>query len=231
MTLRTAIQDLLRGPSADEFELSDGSTANVRSALARQGFGDLPAAAFGVALVSYADSAAIHEADALAPIVTALGPVPEVSPFFVEDAEMPDAMALFDAHAPQLDLVAFDEEFDGGTDDLYDLDEAFGSGAVDHHDDLDSEIGPSDAHATSDPTPGDDTSHAALEISDVSSPEGGHAVEHDLFHDADAADDGHDPFHDLFDDSNHDDAGVHHFVEDHDDDLIGHDPADLDFDI
>ncbi len=76
VTLRDAIDGLLSNtdPGADP-----------SAALAEAGFGDVSAELFGTALTHFADAAPLPTADALAPIVTRVGPVP------FEESDLPDA--------------------------------------------------------------------------------------------------------------------------------------------
>lgn len=76
MTLRDAIDGLLANPTEG---------ADPSAALAEAGFGDVSPELFGTALSHFADSAPLPTADALAPIVTRVGPVP------FEDSDLPDA--------------------------------------------------------------------------------------------------------------------------------------------
>ena len=67
MTIRDAIESWLAGA---------GEGLTPADALAEHGLGDLPAEAFSSALLSYAEQAPLDVADALAPIVTRVSPVP-----------------------------------------------------------------------------------------------------------------------------------------------------------
>lgn len=76
VTLRDAIDGLLANPEPG---------VDPSAALAEAGFGDVSPELFGTALSHFADSAPLPAADALAPIVTRVGPVP------FEDSDLPDA--------------------------------------------------------------------------------------------------------------------------------------------
>lgn len=76
MTLRDAIDGLLANPEPG---------VDPSATLAEAGFGDVSPELFGTALSHFADSAPLPAADALAPIVTRVGPVP------FEDSDLPDA--------------------------------------------------------------------------------------------------------------------------------------------
>lgn len=76
VTLRDAIDGLL--------ENSDPGV-DPSAALAEAGFGDVSPELFGTALSHFADSAPLPTADALAPIVTRVGPVP------FEESDLPEA--------------------------------------------------------------------------------------------------------------------------------------------
>ncbi len=210
MTLRSAIQGLLEGPDPDSQGVPGGTdTPDVRSTLVDEGFSDLPADAFGTALVNYADTAPMEHADALAPIVTALGPVPEVSPLMGEDVEnIPDAFQLFDTHPPHLEILPPIDEVDGEPELL---DDAFGFGD-----------GPAD-----------------LSADDVDLVDGGEdriAEDSDDF--SGHFDDGlldletiPDPVSEPADGDDNLNTEITDIEAEIDDDIVGDDPADLDFDL
>lgn len=93
VTLRRAIRDLLTG----------GGDAT--------GLGDVPADEVAQALTSYADTASLAEADALAPIVTRASHVP-----FDEDVDGDLGAPLLDVHADLAALDPVDVDPDGGID-------------------------------------------------------------------------------------------------------------------
>lgn len=105
VTLRDTINGLLKAsPGLAGEEPRD----DLRATLERDGFGDLPAEAFGTALVNYGDTASMDQADALAPVVTALSPVPDPTGHGSPDPDggdgaTVDAFDLFGLHQPVVD--------------------------------------------------------------------------------------------------------------------------------
>ncbi len=107
VTLRDAIDGLLANPD---------SGVDPSSALAEAGFDDVPADLFGTALSHFADAAPLATADALAPVVTRVGPVPfeagdlpetDLDPqldafgMFAEVSPDPSAFAPSESETPQ----------------------------------------------------------------------------------------------------------------------------------
>jgi hypothetical protein len=79
-----------------------GVGADPSAVLAEHGYGDLPPDTFSSALVHFADRAPLDVADALAPIVTRVSPVP----FEAEDLPPSEADDLLDGGADVFDLLA-----------------------------------------------------------------------------------------------------------------------------
>lgn len=104
MTIRHAIDQLLTGETA-----SGEATSDPASVLSEQGFDDVPSELFGTALVHFSDTAPLEQADALAPVVTRVSPVPleetdlpavEGAEFDADAIENGDAFSLFQSAAP-----------------------------------------------------------------------------------------------------------------------------------
>ncbi len=115
MTIRDAIDQLLTGETTDQAAAPDPATV-----MADNGYGDVPSELFGTALVHFSDTAPLAQADALAPVVTRVSPIPfeeaDLAPLGDEgpdpDLDGSDPYALFTSAAPQ--LADFD---DPGVDD------------------------------------------------------------------------------------------------------------------
>lgn len=128
MSIRDAIEQLLTGET-----LAEGQGGDPAAILAEHGHQDVPTELFGTALVHFSDTAPLAQADALAPVVTRVSPIPfeedDLPPLEgaegIEDAlDGSDPYALFEAAPPVLS-------------DLDDLD-------TDGLDDVDTESGPLD---------------------------------------------------------------------------------------
>jgi hypothetical protein len=230
MTLRHAIEDLL----ADL-----GSGADPRQVLAEHGFDDLPVEAFSSALVHFAESAPMDVADALAPLVTRLSPIPfaqgdlppdEAADALADGGDVFDLLAELEAVAVGYDADPSDldvghvqgEEPDHGLDDGDGFDG--GDTPTDDHgfDDGDHTFGAGETeaeatlHAGAAPSDFDDVFDELEEVtSEVGADDLAGLVEPTDHHEVDA-----DDLHDLLP-SEADEPGV-------DDDT---DPGDLDFDL
>ncbi len=105
MTIRDAIDQLLTGETTDQAAAPDPATV-----MADNGYGDVPSELFGTALVHFSDTAPLAQADALAPVVTRVSPIPfeevDLTPLGddgpVPDLDGSDPYALFTSAAPQL---------------------------------------------------------------------------------------------------------------------------------
>jgi len=170
MTIRDAIEDLLaaRGHGADPAEV-----------LGQHGFGDLPPEALSSALLHFAEGASLPVADALAPLVTRVSPVPftedDLPPSEEASAILADGGDVYDLLGG-LDLTPV-ESLDHDSDDL------------DLFNDFNGEVG----FGSEEPAPTDDTELATADNDD-------HA-----FGDGDVANDGFDhgtqpDLHDPLDD-------------------------------
>ncbi len=123
MSIRDAIEQLLTGETRPE-----GQGFGPAAVLAEHGYDDVPTELFGTALVHFSDTAPLAQADALAPVVTRVSPIPfendDLPP--LEGHEMgeeildgSDPFALFESAPPVLkdldDLGEMDlepDEFD-----------------------------------------------------------------------------------------------------------------------
>lgn len=89
MSIRATISGLING---------DGLTSDPAAALEEAGYEGVSAEEFGIALTHFADTSTLAEADALAPVVTRVGPVPlteEDLPELDLEAGSGDAFSLF----------------------------------------------------------------------------------------------------------------------------------------
>lgn len=100
MTLRGVIQALVHG------------SGDAETALADNGYGDLPAEMFGQALSSYADTAPMEEADALSPILTAIDAGDPSDVFAVMEEQPPTIVPESDLSGLGLTGVAGIDAFD-----------------------------------------------------------------------------------------------------------------------
>lgn len=129
MTIRHAIDQLLTGETA-----SGEATSDPASVLSEQGFDDVPSELFGTALVHFSDTAPIEQADALAPIVTRVSPVPleesdlpavDGAPLDLEAIENGDAFSLFQTVSPVAPTVSDEADLADSTfDETDEVDEA-----------------------------------------------------------------------------------------------------------
>lgn len=170
MTIRDAITQLLTGDN-------DGSVhQEPADVLAQNGYEDVPAELFGTALSHFSDTAPLEQADALAPIVTRLSPVP------FEEQDLPelpggldadsteglDAYSLFQSAASGGVLVGAADQLasepsDGGESDLDDVDnDADGVETIDADTDTDAT-----SETDADADEGFGTGTAGLEASDA----------------------------------------------------------------
>ncbi len=117
MTIRDAIDQLLTGETT-----GPGTTPDPARVMAENGYEDVPSELFGTALVHFSDTAPLGQADALAPVVTRLSPIPfegaDLAPLGEVDItdsalEGSDPYALFASAAPtltELDDPDFDDD-------------------------------------------------------------------------------------------------------------------------
>ncbi len=144
MTIRDAIDQLLTGETANQPATHDPATV-----MADNGYGDVPSELFGTALVHFSDTAPLAQADALAPVVTRVSPIPfedtDLAPLNDENLESSvdgsDPFALFVAAAPALtELDDFDDPVgvdsaEGDEESVSDSEEPGGDRADDSTDD------------------------------------------------------------------------------------------------
>lgn len=95
MTIRDAIDQLLTGETP-----LGGGAADPASVMAEHGYETVPTELFGTALVHFADTAPLEQADALAPVVTRVGPIP------LEESDLPESYGELD-----LDAIEGDDAF------------------------------------------------------------------------------------------------------------------------
>lgn len=88
MTIRDAIDQLLTGETP-----LGGGAADPSSVMAEHGYETVPTELFGTALVHFADTAPLEQAEALAPVVTRIGPIP------LEESDLPESYGKLDPDA------------------------------------------------------------------------------------------------------------------------------------
>ena len=205
MTLRGVIQGLLRGSDDAEAMLAD------------EGFDDLPAAMFGQALASYADTAPLTEADALTPILASLDAGDPSDVFAVLDEQPLDLAGSGRPDVSAIASLAGAAALDDGSDNEATDDElgGFSFGAE--------EVAPDFGE------PGTDESFEAVDDSDA-----GESFDEPLTDDPDPSLELDDPFDDPFDDSTAEASNEAETFEqyfDSEPEATGDDPSDLDLDL